>query len=247
MPSEAARLSASVRIERAGDPPFTLDATLEAAPGITVLFGPSGSGKSTLLAAVAGLVRPDGGRIALGGEVWFDAERGVDRPVHRRGVAFVFQSLALFPHMTALANVEYGVDRAVPAAERRRRARAMLERMKVPHLESRRPRTFSGGEAQRVALARAFARSPRIVLLDEPFSALDRDLRRELCADLRREVLDLEIPAIMVTHHRNEVRAMGDRMVMLEAGRVKAAGRIEDLLVESAARPGELDFAETDV
>jgi molybdate transport system ATP-binding protein len=123
----------------------------------------------------------------------------------------------------------------------------MLERMKVPHLESRRPPTFSGGEAQRVALARAFARSPRILLLDEPFSALDRELRRELCADLRREVRELEIPAIMVTHHRNEVRAMGDRMVILEDGRVRATGKVEDLLVERPSRPGELDFAETDV
>ncbi len=246
-PAPAGRaLKARLRLARGGEQPFSLDVAFEAGPGITVLFGPSGSGKSTTLAAIAGLVRPDAGSVRLGDDVWFDSERGVDRPVHRRGVAFVFQSLALFPHMTAAGNVEYGIDRAVPRAERRGRAVAMLERMRVGHLAGRRPATFSGGEAQRVALARAFARSPEIVLLDEPFSALDRELRRELCADLRTEVLALGIPAIMVTHHRNEVRAMGDRMVILEGGAVRAAGPVEDLLVPSSAG-ASLDFAETDV
>jgi molybdate transport system ATP-binding protein len=208
----------------------SLDVTFQVPAGITVLFGPSGSGKSTTLAAIAGLVRPDAGRIALGNEVWFDAGTGEWRPVHRRGVAFVFQSLALFPHMTALGNVEYGIDRAVARDERLRRARTMLARMKVPHLEARRPATFSGGEAQRVALARALARSPALILLDEPFSALDRELRRELCTDLREAVTELAIPAILVTHHRNEVRALGDRIVVLAGGRVATEGSVAEVL-----------------
>lgn len=211
--------------------PFSLEVVVEApAGGVTILFGPSGSGKSTTLAAIAGLVRADGGRVAVGDEVWFDAERGVDLPVHERGLAFVFQSLALFPHMSALDNVAYGIDRHVAAPERRRRAGAMLERMRVGHLASRRPRTFSGGEAQRVALARAFARSPRVVLLDEPFSALDRELRAELCDDVKATVAELGIPAILVTHHRGEARRMGESVVVLRDGRVVARGVLDEHL-----------------
>jgi molybdate transport system ATP-binding protein len=212
---------------------FALDVAFECPPGFTVLFGPSGAGKSTTLAAIAGLVTPQAGRIALGTDVWFDSMKKVDRPVHLRGVAFVFQTLALFPHLTGAANVEYGIDRRVPRPERHKRALAMLERMKVPHLAQRRPTTYSGGEAQRVALARAFARSPSLVLLDEPFSAMDRELARELCADARRAVTELGIPAILVTHHRNEARLLGDRVVLLERGQVQATGSVESLLGES--------------
>ena len=231
MPAENALTAHIVMRPPAGaEHPFSLDVTLAAPPGVTILFGPSGSGKSTTLAAIAGLVRPHAGRVALADDVWFDGERGVDRAVHERGLAFVFQSLALFPHMTAADNVGYGIDRALSADERRRRALAMLERMKVGHLASRRPRTFSGGEAQRVALARAFARSPKIVLLDEPFSALDRELRQELCADVKATVADLGIPAIMVTHHRNEAKTMGDQIVVLKDGRVSARGEVREHL-----------------
>src|SRR2546423_1628404 len=160
-------LTVDIHVERAGGRDFTLDAKFSAPPGVTILYGPSGSGKSTTLAAICGLLTPQAGRIALGDEIWFDAARGIRCPVERRGIAFVFQSLALFPHMTALANAEYGLPRKMPRAERRQRAGQMLERMKVAHLAARRPATFSGGEAQRGALARAFAPSPRLVLLDE--------------------------------------------------------------------------------
>lgn len=209
---------------------FALDVSFTAPAGFTVLFGPSGAGKSTTLGAIAGLVSPDAGTITLGGDVIFDRARGVDVPVERRGVAYVFQGLALFPHLTALGNVEYGIDRAVPRAERRTRARAMLERMKVAHLADRKPATFSGGEAQRVALARAFARAPRVVLLDEPFSAMDRELARDLCADARRVVEELGVPGILVTHHRNEARLLGDRAVLIEAGKVVGTGTIDALI-----------------
>jgi molybdate transport system ATP-binding protein len=214
------RAEITVRAAPGAEHPFSLEVAIAAPPGVTILFGPSGSGKSTTLAAIAGLVRPDAGRIAYGDDVWFDRDRGVDHPVHERGLAFVFQSLALFPHMTAEENVAYGIDRHVAKQERTKRARAMLERMRVAHLASRKPRTFSGGEAQRVALARAFARSPKVVLLDEPFSALDRELRHELCADVKATVAELAIPAILVTHHRHEARSMGDRIVVLREGRV---------------------------
>jgi molybdate transport system ATP-binding protein len=207
-----------------------VDVEFDVPPGVTVLFGPSGSGKSTTLFAIAGLAKPETGRIALGGAVWFDSERAVDEPPEARRVSLVFQSLALFPHLNALGNVEYGIDRHVPRTERRRLARAMLERMRVGHVENRLPRTFSGGEAQRVALARAFARRPRVVLLDEAFSAMDRDLRYALGADVRAIVAEMGIPAVVVTHHRMEARALGERAVALRQGRIEAVGAVRDVV-----------------
>ncbi len=222
-----------MRVERAGGRDFLLDVKFSAPPGVTILYGPSGSGKSTTLAAICGLVTPKAGRIALGDEIWFDAARGIREPVEKRGIAFVFQSLALFPHMTALGNVEYGLPRAMPRAERRARAEEMLARMKVAHLAGRRPGTFSGGEAQRVALARAFAPKPQLVLLDEPFSAMDRELRRDFVADVRASGDEAREPLIHVTHHRNEARALADRVVLIEGGRIKAAGSVDELLPPS--------------
>jgi molybdate transport system ATP-binding protein len=203
---------------------FSLDLEFEAAAGVTILFGPSGCGKSTTLAAIAGLTRPDSGRIALGDEVWFDSKRRINVRTENRGVAFVFQSLALFPHMTAAQNVMYGMAKTHARAEKRERAEAILGRLKVSHLAERRPVTFSGGEAQRVALARAFATSPRIALFDEPFSAMDRQLRKDLIADVQSFVSDYAIPLIHVTHQRNEARALGNRVILLERGASCARG-----------------------
>jgi molybdate transport system ATP-binding protein len=227
MASEA--LAVDVRFARPGGS-FRLDVRFEAPPGITVLFGPSGSGKSTVLAAIAGLLRPDEGRIALGDDVWLDRNTGSNRPIHERRVALVFQSLALFPHMTAAQNAAYGVDRSLGADERRRRALASLARFRVPHLADRRPATFSGGEAQRVALARAFAMSPRVMLLDEPFSALDFTLRDQFVRELRAEAKDLGIPIVHVTHHRNEARALGDRALRIEHGHIVAEGPVDQVV-----------------
>ena len=225
---------------------FRLDVAFEAPPGITVLFGPSGSGKSTTLAAIAGLVRPSAGRISLGAQVWFDHLERVHHPVHRRGVSLVFQSLALFPHLSALENAAYGIDRAVPRAERRQRAGALLERMKVAHLVDRKPASYSGGEAQRVALARAFARQPTLLLLDEAFSAMDRELRLELARDVRQLVDELAIPAILVTHHRMEARAMADRLVLIAGGRVTQEGALAQVWPRLALLRDEDAFASLD-
>jgi molybdate transport system ATP-binding protein len=235
--------SLHVAVESRAPGGFALDVRFEVPPGITVLFGPSGSGKSTTLQAIAGLLRPDRGRIALGDDAWFDAAAGIDTPPHLRGVAYVFQSLALFPHLTAARNVMYGMDRAVPSGDRRARAQEMLARWKVAHLADRRPATFSGGEAQRVALARAFAMRPRVLLLDEPFSAMDHALRSALVGEVRAFVDELRIPALHVTHHRNEARALGDRAVLLAAGRVIATGSVEPML--EAPRSGDMAFEET--
>ena len=246
-----AKLSVQIRTRRArkdeggvGDEAsFSLDVAFDAAVGITILFGPSGCGKSTTLAAIAGLLRPDAGRIALGDDVWFDSARGIDRPPHLRGVAFVFQSLALFPHMTAAHNVSYGMDRHLSASEKRQRAEKLLARLKVGHLADCRPATFSGGEAQRVALARAFAMSPRIALFDEPFSAMDRQLRKDLIADVRSFVAELGIPLVHVTHQRNEARALGDHVILLEAGHIARQGAPQELLPQEVNR--DMSFDET--
>jgi molybdate transport system ATP-binding protein len=223
---------------------FVLDATLDVPPGITCVLGRSGAGKSTLLAAIAGLTRPTSGRIALGATPWFDAGAKVDVPPRGRHVAYVFQGLALFPHLSAVHNVTYGMPRDVPRPEREARARALLARLEVGHLATRKPRTFSGGEAQRVALARALAMQPSVILLDEPFSALDRDLRIQLARLVRDLVDELGVPLLFVTHNLGEARALGDWIVRLERGAIVARGTPAELLPRSVA--GAVDAATED-
>jgi molybdate transport system ATP-binding protein len=210
---------------------FSLELEETCPPGITCIIGPSGSGKSTLLATLAGLAAPDRGRVAIGDDVWLDRARGIEVPVHRRRLSYVFQGHALFPHMSALHNVEYGMH-DVPRAEREERALTLLDRVGVKHLAKRRPRTFSGGEAQRVAIARALARSPRLVLLDEPFSALDRDLRAQLTALVRDLAGELAVPIVHVTHSIAEVRLLADQVLRIEKGRVVARGKPADVLAD---------------
>ncbi len=208
---------------------FALEIELRCPPGITCIMGPSGSGKSTILAVLAGLALPDRGRVALGDEVWLDRARGIDVPVHHRRLAYVFQGLALFPHMSAQHNVEYGMH-DVPRADRAVKARALLDRVGVGHLARRKPRTFSGGEAQRVALARALARSPHLVLLDEPFSALDRELRAQLTGLVRELAKELAVPVVHVTHSVAEARLLADQIVRIDKGKVVARGAPGDVL-----------------
>ncbi|MBX3226034.1 MAG: ATP-binding cassette domain-containing protein [Labilithrix sp.] len=204
-----------------------IDVAFDVPPGVTVLFGPSGAGKSRTLGCIAGLLRPEAGRVALGDEVWFDGARQVV-PIHARRVAYVFQSLALFPHMTGAENVAYGLPRDLTKDERRARAEEMLAKMCVPHLADRRPRTFSGGEAQRVALARAFAIRPRVVLLDEPFSALDAAMKKELLREVGAALARDTVPAVLVTHHPEDAEVLGDRVVFMEKGRVTRTAAMSD-------------------
>lgn len=216
--AEPAELVAEIDVAR-GD--WSVALALRCPPGVTCLMGPSGAGKSTILAALAGLLQPQRGRIALGDEIWLDRARSIDVPVHRRQLAYVFQGLALFPHMTALGNVMYAMH-GVPRADRAARALRWLDRLGVGALAARRPRTFSGGEAQRVALARALARAPKLILLDEPFSALDTDLRAQLVALVRELVGELGVPALHVTHSDAEAQQIGDRIVRIERGQILA-------------------------
>jgi molybdate transport system ATP-binding protein len=226
-------LSARLDLQRRGRGlSFTLDVALEFGPGLSVLFGPSGSGKTTILSAIAGLLRPDAGRVTLLGETLFDAQQGVDLAPNQRRVALVFQSLALFPHLDALANVAYGVPGKVSHTERAQRAHAWLARMRVAHVARRYPGSFSGGEAQRVALARALASEPRALLLDEPFSALDQALVSELGAELVEHVDSLSLPVVLVTHDRKLARDLGREVTLLRAGRVERTGVATEVLAE---------------
>jgi molybdate transport system ATP-binding protein len=222
-----ADLVAKVALERSAE--FGLDVELTCPPGITCVMGPSGSGKSTLLAILGGLQVPDSGRVAMGESVWLDRAKGIEVPVHKRRLSYVFQGLALFPHMTAVGNVKYGMH-DMPSAEREDKAMALLKRVGVAHLARRRPRTFSGGEAQRVALARALARAPQLVLLDEPFSALDRDLRKQLTDLVRELVAEAKVPLVHVTHSVAEARLLADQVVRIEKGKVVARGTPDDVL-----------------
>ena len=209
--------------ERARRQPFVLDVTLECAPGITILFGPSGAGKSTLLDCIAGLVRPDSGSVSIGNEVLFDSGAAVDIPVYRRGIGYVFQSLALFPHLTVEENIAYGIGN-LPGAEKKQRIEEILSAFHITELRQRKPAEISGGEAQRVELARSLVTNPRVLLLDEPMTGLDDDLKAQIIADLRAWRAARNIPILYVTHSRSEARALGERVVTMQSGGIVSEG-----------------------
>ncbi len=201
---------------------FALDVGFEAPPGVTILFGASGSGKSMTLRAIAGILRPDSGAISIDGEALYDSDRGIDLPIRERRVGYVFQNLALFPHLSVLENVEFGMVGG--RASNRGRAQAMMESLRISHTALRKPREISGGEAQRVALARALSSGPRMLLLDEPLSAIDETTKTAIIADLKAINRELRLPIIYVTHSREEAITLGERVIVYERGRVIAAG-----------------------
>jgi molybdate transport system ATP-binding protein len=198
---------------------FTLEVDLAFEPGVTLLVGASGAGKSTLLRIVAGLDRPDTGRVALGRRVLHEGR--IDVPAFRRDVAYVFQEYALFPHLDVLDNVGYGLAaHGASRAAQRSAAGAWLERLGIAALATARPRALSGGERQRVALARALAWKPRAVLLDEPFAALDETLRVRVREELRGTLATLDVPVVLVTHDESDIATFGGPIVRLERGQV---------------------------
>ena len=215
-----------------------LDVELEVAPGeCLALAGPSGAGKTSVLNVAAGLLRPRAGLVACNGETWLDTERGRYAPPERRRCGYVFQDYALFPHLSAWRNVAYALPRG---KTREPDARALLDRFGLTDRADARPHELSGGERQRVALARALASKPRALLLDEPLSALDARTRahaeRELAATLR----DAGVPTLLVTHDFGEAALLGDRVAVIDAGRVVQRGTAADL----AARPASAFVAD---
>jgi molybdate transport system ATP-binding protein len=196
-----------------------------ASGGVTVLFGPSGSGKTTLLRALAGLDRPDEGHIDFAGETWFDSARGRFTPPQARGVGLLFQDHALFPHLSVAGNVGY----ALAGPEKAARVAELAQRFGLTELLIRRPLQLSGGERQRVALARALAPRPRLLLLDEPLSALDGPTREVLRGELRQALEQAGVPAVVVTHDRTEALALGDRLTVLVEGVVRQEGPVHEV------------------
>jgi len=194
-------------------------------PRTLVLYGPSGSGKTTILRCLAGLEHPDHGRIVAGAETWFDADRRTDLAPQRRQVGYLPQGFALFPHLDVRANIGYGLG-GTPAAERRARVDALVRLMGLEGLEARRPGRLSGGQQQRVALGRALAPSPRVLLLDEPLSALDAQTREAVRGELRQLLRDAAAPAIVVTHDRTEALVLGDLVAVVADGAIRQLGPI---------------------
>jgi molybdate transport system ATP-binding protein len=208
---------------------FFLNVHLRALAGFTVLFGASGAGKTTLLDCIAGLALPDEGRITVGGEELYDSSKKHNVAPWKRRLGYMQQNLALFPHLTAEQNVAYGLIN-FSAPERIKRTREILESFRISHLRQRHPSEISGGERQRVALARALVTEPRALLLDEPLAALDHPTRSLLVADLRRWNQHHRVPILLVTHQRDEVFALGDEVVVLDAGKIAAQGRPHDVM-----------------
>ncbi len=218
---------------------FALEVELTVGAGERLaVVGPSGAGKTTLLRALAGLA-PARGRVALGDEVWLDSERGVDLPPERRPCGYLFQDYALFPHLSAWRNVAFGL-RGAPRAARRARARELLDRFGAAHLADARPGELSGGERQRVALARALAAEPRLVLLDEPLSALDATTRSRSLRELDRLLTGLEVPVAIVTHAFDEAALLGTEVAVLDRGLIAQRGSAAEL----SARPSSAFVAD---
>lgn len=211
--------------------PIPLDVTFRVEPGqLLALVGHSGSGKTTLLRTVAGLWRPETARVAVNGSVWLDTASRVDLPAHRRRVGIVFQSYALFPHMTAVQNVIAAMD-----APDRAEAERILCLVNLHGLGSRKPAQLSGGQQQRVAVARALARRPQALLLDEPFSAVDRATREKLSGEIIALRAHLKMPVVLVTHDVNEAQLLADRMVVIENGHIVRSGTTAEVMADPDA------------
>jgi molybdate transport system ATP-binding protein len=208
---------------------FHLDCAFEITQGFTVLFGHSGAGKTSVLDCIAGLKVPDSGRIAIDGVTVFDSAKRLNQSPAERRLAYVFQSLALFPHLSVEENIAYGL-RDVRASERQERYQEILSHFGIDHLKSRQPADLSGGERQRVALARSLITDPRALLLDEPLAALDRPARMKILNSLQAWNHAHGVPILYVTHSVREALALGERVLVMQDGRMAASGKPSELL-----------------
>jgi molybdate transport system ATP-binding protein len=236
MSEPGTRQDGHIRVSLQQDAPIPLEADVECVPGeITALIGPSGSGKTSVLRCIAGLLTPKQGQIACGDRIWLDTGQGIARSPQARRVGLVFQDYALFPHLDALGNVLQALGH-LPRGQRRSRAREHLSRVRLTGLEHRRPAELSGGQRQRVALARALARDPAVLLLDEPFSAVDQMTRRKLQEELARLHREIRTPILLVTHDLGEAAVLADRMVVLSRGKTLQSGPPEEIVNRPASR-----------
>jgi molybdate transport system ATP-binding protein len=226
-----------VRLAHRVHPGLTLEAALRIGPEVGVVFGPSGAGKTTLLRLIAGLVRPESGRIDLGGETLFDSTSGIDRRLRDRRIGMIFQDDRLFPHLSVASNIRFGLKRW-PRSEADSRLAEVAAMCGVDRLMDRSPETLSGGERQRVGLARALAPRPRLLLCDEPVSALDLANRHLMVRRLREVQAVSRIPMVYVTHSVAEAVALGSRLFLMERGRIVAEGPPLDVLA-AARRSGD--------
>ena len=218
---------------------FTLDVDFTAGQGITSLLGASGCGKSMTLKCIAGIEKPDEGRIELDGRVLFDSAQGVNLPPQQRRVGYLFQNYALFPNMTVRQNILCGLNREKDRSARERRLRDMLRRMQLEGLEERKPAQLSGGQQQRAALARILVSDPQILLLDEPFSALDGHLRDSLKVEMRDLLQRFGREVLMVTHDRGEAYNMSREIAVMDAGRILTLKPTKELFAD----PGSVQAA----
>jgi molybdate transport system ATP-binding protein len=219
----------SVNLEKRLSANFALDVKFSIPAGVTMLFGASGSGKTTLLRCVAGLICPDSGQIKIGEQILFDSSARVDVPVPQRKIGLLFQSLALFPHMSVAKNIEYGLD-GLDRTLAQQRTEDILELFRISDVRQHKPSEISGGERQRVALARALVTDPRVLMLDEPLSALDYVTQSQIIEDLRAWNAARDIPILYVTHSQREVFALGERVISLENGKILSQGTPQDVL-----------------
>lgn len=219
---------------------FALNVAWEIGPELVVLFGPSGAGKTMTLHLLAGLMRPDEGLIRLEQTVLYDSSRKINRKPRMRPFGYVFQDLALFPHMTVMKNMLFGVT-DLGGTEKTNLAKKFIREFKLEGLETRYPREISGGQKQRVALARALIRRPRALLLDEPFSALDRALRLEMRRFLKDIPRRFQIPVILVTHDFDEAAELADRILLYENGHIRNIGSPEEIkeIIQPGPEPTE--------
>jgi molybdate transport system ATP-binding protein len=208
---------------------FNLEVAWEIQNELAVLFGYSGAGKSLTLQLIAGLLEPDAGRIEANGNILFDSRKQINLPPQRRNLGYVFQDLALFPHMTVRQNIAYGAA-GMPRGERRQRVAEMLPIFHLEGLANKLPAEISGGQKQRVALARALIRRPQALLLDEPFSALDNPLRREMRQFLKRIHGEFSIPVILVTHDLLEAATLADTLFIYYEGKIIQRGNPQEII-----------------
>ena len=225
---------------------FSLDVSLSCATRRLVLFGHSGSGKTLTLQSLAWLVRPDGGYIKIGDDVLYASEKGIDLPARERHLGYVFQDYALFPHLTVRRNVEFALDKTKrtlfgrPSPAARKSVDDLLERFEVGHLAERYPREISGGQRQRVALARALITAPRMLLLDEPFAALDPLLRVRMRREIRALLDEWNIPVVLITHDPADVDAFADSLAVYRNGMIRHV--LDDYPARRASEPDALSL-----